>query len=77
MKPNRMEFEADLDELLRLARKHRAAEIDAGACGTETDFHNEHTARDKYEESKEKFLDKYAGPDTFREQATVRSSRSS
>ena len=54
-------LEDALDEVIRLARKHRGAEIDAGACGTRTDFDNMRKAEESFHDAKDAFLARFAG----------------
>lgn len=53
-------LEDALDKVLTLARKHRAAEIDAGACGTRTDYKNMHAAERVFNDARDAFLSRFA-----------------
>lgn len=53
-------IEDALDEVIRLARVAKAAEIDAGACGTRLDFDKMHVAQDKAADAREAFLRVFA-----------------
>jgi hypothetical protein len=53
------DLEAALDEVIRLARAARAAEIDAGACGTRFDFQKMREAQDRAAEARDAFLARF------------------
>lgn len=53
-------LEDALDEVLRLAKQERAAEIDAGSCGTRTDFDNMYKAQEAFAEAKDAFLARFS-----------------
>lgn len=54
-----MRFEQELDHLLSLHDKMVCAEIDAGACQTDSDRRRAREAADKFEEAYDRFLVRY------------------
>lgn len=62
-RPSRAKFDDDLAKLMDLVRRHRAAEIDAAACGTRRDFELFHRLEKEMEDVVETFTENYAPPE--------------
>lgn len=60
MSPTYMELETSLREVLRLAQRARAKEIDAGACGTRYDFKAMHDAQEAADDAVSAFLSQWS-----------------